>query len=85
MPLSIILSASERPVFRAHCPVGMALEADMASRSEMYEANAAMCEHQARLLREPEAKEAYLELARTWRRMAHEYGFIARDGNGEGG
>jgi hypothetical protein len=44
----------------------------MASLAELYEANAEACERAAELFKDAEAKEAYLELANTWRRMARE-------------
>jgi hypothetical protein len=44
----------------------------MASLAELYEANAEACERAAELFKDAEAKEAYWELANTWRRMARE-------------
>jgi hypothetical protein len=44
----------------------------MASRYEMCEANAQVCEHLAQLVKEPQAREAYLHCAETWRQMARE-------------
>ena len=46
----------------------------MASQSEIYEANAQACEHQARIAKDAQAKEAYLQLARSWRSLAHDIG-----------
>jgi hypothetical protein len=51
---------------------------EMASRAEIYEVHAKVCERQAQLLKDPEAKEAYLELAKIWRRMACDFGVIDR-------
>jgi hypothetical protein len=50
----------------------------MASRAEAYEANARVCEQQAELLHDPQARETYLELAKSWRRMARDFDLMER-------
>jgi hypothetical protein len=47
----------------------------------MCEADAQVCERQAQLLKEPEARAAYLECAKTWRRMACELETIEKAEN----
>ncbi len=46
----------------------------MASRSEIYEANAQACERQAQVAKDAQAKESYLQLARSWRTLARDIG-----------